>query len=71
MGLSSCVLGLQLVRVRVKIVSIVWVCGIEGSGLGEFGVANSAVCGKQDSLFSTWYQSGVRFAPCSEGHHPK
>jgi hypothetical protein len=53
-----------------KVVSHVWVSGVEeGDWRGE-GVRPVA-CRKWGCQFSTWDQSGARFAPCNDGHCPK
>jgi hypothetical protein len=43
--------------------------GLKGGGFGE-GIG-PMTCGKWGSQFATWDQSVVRFASCTEGHHPK
>jgi hypothetical protein len=53
----------------LKIQSHVWVYGVE-VGRAREGVRPPAN-GKQGNRFSTWVQSGIRFAPCTEGHPPK
>jgi hypothetical protein len=54
---------------QVQIVLHVWVCGLEGVGLGkeqgEWLVRNGAV----DSQHGTGVEESLH--PCTEGHHPK
>ncbi len=51
-----------------KIVSHVWVRRVEkGASLGR---GEAYGLGELGSQFSTRGQGGVRFIPCSDGHHP-
>jgi hypothetical protein len=50
-------------------IEIVFLVGLKGSRFGE-GVWPVA-CGNGAIDFNTWDQSGVRFASCTGGHHPR
>ncbi len=51
----------------LKIVSHVWVEGLKRAGLGKRW--GPTACWKWGSWFSTWVQRGMKFTPCTDGHH--